>query len=249
MASDLDDAPLAPPASLLAMIRQTRFLLLLVSLAALIFVSPFVAHADIRARAGWPEILGGVLFVAMVLAAARAASRGRTTLIAAWCLAIPLILIWVIDLLTGPNNIGVARHALDIVFVGYVVILILGYLFTPAQVTANTIAASLCIYFLLAVLWAEVYSIMELMEPGSFVLAGSENSDEPMRLGGRATSLTLYYSLVTLTTLGYGDITPRTAPARMFAAMEAVTGQIYLTVLVARLVGMHIVHSAARRTR
>lgn len=245
MASDLEPAP---PASLLATIRRTRFLLLLVSLAALIFVSPFVAR-DIRARGGWPEILGGVLFVAMVLAAARAASRSRATLIAAWCLAIPLILIWVIDLLTGPNNIGVARHALDIVFVGYVVVLILGYLFTPAQVTANTIAASLCIYFLLAVLWAEVYSIMELMEPGSFVLAGSENSDEPMRLGGRATSLTLYYSLVTLTTLGYGDITPRTAPARMFAAMEAVTGQIYLTVLVARLVGMHILHSTGRRTR
>ena len=69
-----------------------------------------------------------------------------------------------------------------------------------------------------------------------------------MELGGRATALTLYYSIVTLTTLGYGDITPRTPPARMFAAMEAVTGQIYLTVLVARLVGMHIAHSTGRRT-
>ena len=127
--------------------------------------------------------------------------------------------------------------------------LILGYLVTPGKVTANTIAASLCIYFLLAVLWAEVYSIMELVEPGSFVVAGSENGDERLELGGRATSLTLYYSLVTLTTLGYGDIIPRTAPARMFAAMEAVTGQIYLTVLVARLVGMHIAHSTGRRTR
>ncbi len=246
MASDLDHAP---PASLLAMIRQTRFLLLLISLAALIFVSPFVAHADIRGRAGLPEILGGLLFVAMVLAAARAASRSRVTLITAWCLAIPLIFIWVIDLLTGPNSIAITRHALDIVFVGYVVVRIFGYLFSTERVTVNTIAASLCIYFLLAVLWAEVYSIMEILEPGSFVIAGSENGDERLELGGRATSLTLYYSLVTLTTLGYGDIIPRTAAARMFAAMEAVTGQIYLTVLVARLVGMHIVHSAGRRTR
>ena len=52
--------------------------------------------------------------------------------------------------------------------------------------------------------------------------------------------------LVTMTTLGYGDVVPMTGPARMFAAMEAVTGQMYLAVLVARLVGMHIVHSRHR---
>ncbi len=49
-----------------------------------------------------------------------------------------------------------------------------------------------------------------------------------------------------MTTLGYGDVVPKTAPARMFAAMEAVTGQMYLAVLVARLVGMHIAHSRRR---
>jgi hypothetical protein len=225
-----------------------RFLLLLVSLVTLIFVSPFIGSADIRTRAGVPEIVMGLLFLSMVLAAARSASRGRASRVVAWCLGVLVILIWVLDLLTGPNIIGIARHVLDVVFLGYVMALILGFLFTPERVTANTIAASLCIYLLLAVLWAEVYSIMELVDSGSFHIAGFENADEPMELGGRATALTLYYSFVTLTTLGYGDITPRTPPARMFAAMEAVTGQIYLTVLVARLVGMHIAHSHGRRT-
>ena len=54
----------------------------------------------------------------------------------------------------------------------------------------------------------------------------------------------LYYSLVTLTTLGYGDITPLTPFSRTLASMQAVFGQVYLAVLVARLVGMHIAHTS-----
>jgi hypothetical protein len=53
----------------------------------------------------------------------------------------------------------------------------------------------------------------------------------------------LYFSLATLTTLGYGDIVPTSAVSRMLASVEAVVGQLYLTVLVARLVGLHIAHS------
>ena len=110
----------------------------------------------------------------------------------------------------------------------------------------NTIAASLCIYFLIAIVWAEFYSIMEIANPGSFIVTSGDTQDVPLQVGGEGTAMALYYSLVTLTTLGYGDIVPKTAPARMFAAMEAVTGQMYLAVLVARLVGMHIVHSRHR---
>jgi voltage-gated potassium channel Kch len=52
-----------------------------------------------------------------------------------------------------------------------------------------------------------------------------------------------YFSFMTLTTVGYGDIVPHSTAARTLAGLEAVTGQIYLTVLVARLVGLHIVHA------
>ena len=55
--------------------------------------------------------------------------------------------------------------------------------------------------------------------------------------------LYLYYSFVTLSTLGYGDITPVSAPTRVLSWFEAVTGELYLAVLIARLVGLHIVHS------
>ena len=55
-----------------------------------------------------------------------------------------------------------------------------------------------------------------------------------------------YFSFATLTTLGFGDILPRSPAARTLATLEAVTGQIYLTVLIARLVGLHIVHASSR---
>ena len=61
-----------------------------------------------------------------------------------------------------------------------------------------------------------------------------------MRFGGERSSMAIYYSLVTLTTLGYGDIIPTSSPARMIAVGESFVGQIYLVVLVAQLVGMHV---------
>jgi voltage-gated potassium channel Kch len=58
-----------------------------------------------------------------------------------------------------------------------------------------------------------------------------------------------YFSFVTLTTIGYGDIVPRSAAGRIFASLEAVMGQIYLAVLVARLVGLHIIHAESPASR
>ncbi len=89
-------------------------------------------------------------------------------------------------------------------------------------------------------MWAFIFSVLEIIHPGSFAIG--EGQIEVGRL------LFIYYSFVTITTLGYGDITPLTAPANAFSSIEAVTGQIYLVVLVARLVGMHIAQSMDRKS-
>jgi Na+/H+-dicarboxylate symporter len=68
-----------------------------------------------------------------------------------------------------------------------------------------------------------------------------------VRFGAEHTTTALYFSFVTLTTLGYGDITPVSTAARMLATIQAVIGQMYLTVLVARFVGMHISQAGERR--
>ncbi len=87
--------------------------------------------------------------------------------------------------------------------------------------------------------WAFVYALLDEVFPGSFAaLTEAGRNDYTQRV-----MQFRYFSFMTLTTVGYGDVLPRSDAARTLAALEAVMGQIYLTVLVARLVGLHIVHS------
>ncbi len=104
--------------------------------------------------------------------------------------------------------------------------------FAPGAVTLNRVVGSLCIYLLIGVLWAILYSFVELVEPTAFLYAGREAGDPIEHL--------LYYSFVTLTTLGYGDTTPVHPVARTLAYLEAVIGQLYIAVLIAGLVGRRV---------
>ena len=90
----------------------------------------------------------------------------------------------------------------------------------------------------MGVLWSMVYTLLEYFNPGSFNLGNEHIKDNRI--------LFLYYSFVTLTTLGYGDVTPVGGGVRMLAIFEALAGQLYLTLLVARLVGIHIAQSGSR---
>ena len=101
---------------------------------------------------------------------------------------------------------------------------------------------------LLGVGWSSLYSLCELASPGSFIYAYTDRLEHPdMAFGAEKSLIPLYYSFVTLTTLGYGDMVPFSPPAKILAILEAVIGQIYLTVLVARLVGLHIAHVTTER--
>jgi hypothetical protein len=91
------------------------------------------------------------------------------------------------------------------------------------------LCAAVATYLLLGMLWASGYVLVARMNPGAF--SGVAASSQPLH-GFDA----LYFSLSTLTTVGYGDIAPVSGPARMLAMMEVVTGTMYMAVLVARLV-------------
>jgi voltage-gated potassium channel len=104
---------------------------------------------------------------------------------------------------------------------------------TDDQISGDRIVGAIVVYLLLGVAWAVAYSIVELYWPGSFsgfmVGAGSEWDSE-----------WLYFSFVTMTTLGYGDIAPISAIARVLAYMQAMFGQFYIAILVAGLVSAYI---------
>jgi hypothetical protein len=120
---------------------------------------------------------------------------------------------------------------------------ILRYLMKEDEVTADTLYGAVSAYLLLGLIFGTGYTIVESVTPGSFAnLPTIADVGDGLEV---ATSVTLdYFSLVTLTTLGYGDVTPLSQMARSLAIFEAIVGQFYLAVLVARLVGLFM----ARRT-
>jgi hypothetical protein len=104
-------------------------------------------------------------------------------------------------------------------------------------VTIETIKGAVCVYFLIGLTWVYVFVFIDMAFPGSFKI--EPNAEGHLLIHTHLPRL-LYFSYSTLTTLGYGDIVPLRGPAQTACYLEAILGQIYLTVLVARLVGMHI---------
>ena len=100
-------------------------------------------------------------------------------------------------------------------------------------ISANRVVGAVTLYLLFGVLWAIVYAVVERANPGSFT-----GVSEPLTQGWSTDWL--YFSFVTMTTLGYGDITPISATARTFAYLQAVFGQFYIAILVAGLVSAYI---------
>jgi hypothetical protein len=102
------------------------------------------------------------------------------------------------------------------------------------------IEAALATYLLLGFIWSQAYAILHLVEPGAFRFPEEAVPVDPRSLVLASQHRFLYFSFVTLTTLGYGDITPVMPLARSLAVLEAVAGQLFLAVTIARLVGIRV---------
>jgi voltage-gated potassium channel len=129
-------------------------------------------------------------------------------------------------------------HAFTCAFFLYATATILGSIFRRQDVTMDAVLGAVCGYLLAGAAFANIYTAMELLQPGSF----SINSGIIVELGNWHSRRFLfgYFSLVTLTTMGYGDITPLSPGAASLSWVEAVFGQFYMAVVVAQLVGLRI---------
>ena len=147
-------------------------------------------------------------------------------------LALPLIiatwLVYFIDF----SPINISTGIFGSLFLGYAVINMLRIILNSNEIARETIFAAIVVYLLIALMWSFIYLTLELVYPGSFNFPEASVRNPMMHFE--------YFSFVTITTLGYGDILPLTNKASALAFFEAVIGQIYLVVLVAWLVGMHV---------
>lgn len=113
----------------------------------------------------------------------------------------------------------------------FLVLLLLARVFRKGPVSGSRLQGAIAVYLLLGLSWAHAYVIFDRHHPNSFVTT----EQTPPTVAGWT-----YFSFVTLTTVGYGDITPKAPAARMLAVAEALAGQLYLAVMLARLVALQV---------
>ncbi len=212
---------------------QRRFGVLLVILVALLAGPPVLLGFGLPAA--WFDGLLALLLVAAIVSLC----FERRQRLFALVLGIPTVLLS----LGGhalPGEAGVpvlfAGHLCEVLFLLGASVLIVKSLFSAPMLTFDSIFGAVCGYLFLGLGWAVLYSLIEGFQPGSFEISPK------LVTGGEAArplpQVLTYYSFVTLTTVGYGDISPVSAATRTLAWLEAITGQFYLAVIVAGLVSV-----------
>jgi len=213
-------------------IDDRRSLHLLLALLLLIMLSPFLETG----RAG-KFFLVIALFVTLTLAVLELHGK-RTLRWLAIIVATPIVSIELAGVFYPSRSLLILDYALWMAFFGFFSVELFTYLGKPGTISSGRIYASVSLYLMLATFWFALYNLMEAIYPASFVQAGAPTTARVPR------AALFYFSLITLTTVGYGDIVPVTPAARIFAALEGAAGVLYIAITVARLVAAF--QSAAR---
>ena len=174
---------------------------------------------------------------AVLLLALNIFRQSAREFVAACAFAVPaLIGRWLLQIAPG-DGLTLFVLVCWIVFLAFAVVIILRYILTTKSITYDTISGAICGYLLFGVMYAFAYAIIDFFYPGSlFVRSHLLPVNVPAKL---ALGRYVYFSFVTLASLGYGDITPLSSPACAFSAIEGIAGQFYIAVLIARLVSLH----------
>jgi hypothetical protein len=125
-----------------------------------------------------------------------------------------------------------------IAFFLWIAVLLLRHVLGDEPVTLDKLFGAICVYMLFGLMWAEIFGLLHALDPATFTFNDSLRMELESVRSGVPASVFIYYSFVTLTTLGYGDISPVSMMARSMASLEAIVGPLYLAILIARLVSL-----------
>ena len=224
--------PINNEGAIMVKMSNYKYEMLLVSQLLLSFIAPLFSGTEFSRTI----VDIGITFV--FFAAIYVISNTRKHIIIGLVLMLPtLILTWGIKFV-HLENMEIVTLVGSALFFGYICTLILADIFRTRMVTLDIIAAGISVYLFFGNICGFLYATIAHVDPGAFNIPEAT----AVYLGDDILGLSsaMYFSFVTLTTLGYGDITPISDAARSLAFLEAAMGQIYLTVLIASLVGVHI---------
>ena len=213
---------------MIEILSKWRFSLLLVALVCNILLAPLLGRI--------PSLIAFTLLLIIIVLVL---GNNRKIIVSYALLAfIALFLGWLDVTYYDKVFIVLFSNLFSFLALTLAIAFIIKKIFTSYIVTIDTIAASLCAYLLLGFAFAYIYSLLDLTYPGSFISSLDNTTIDFTSVDAGLDEI--YFSFITLLTVGYGDIVPVSDAAKLTTIIEGFFGQVYLVVLIARLVGMNV---------
>jgi len=212
-----------------------RHSVMLVSLIMLLAALPF-GHAISGGNTRFPLLLVLVLISAVFVIN----SQQRWVFVVASLFGISSVLGIGYAEVFDSHPVRIVAELLSLLLLGFTTLVMFNSLIRADRVSQDTIVGGICVYLLVGLCFAMVFILMTDFNPGALLQGEHAIIRSASDPSAHATTL-LYFSFVTLTTLGYGDVMPQGDMARMFAVAEALIGQLYLVIFLARLVALYVV--------
>lgn len=198
-----------------------RCFYLFAALLALIALSPFLDNSLVA------HLVNGFLLLAVIAAVGRTIASFLVALI----LIAPALTFHWLSLEHGIAEYNDISLRLDAIVYAIAIVYLLGYVFDQSVITADRLWGAAASYLMMGVLWGFIYAIVDRAHPASFSVRGETPPLELIDL--------LYYSFSTLTSTGFGDIAPLSRLAKTASILEVIIGQLFLAILIAKLVGIY----------
>ena len=201
---------------------KNRFIYIILAILLVMLVSPFIRYTG---KSG--HFITTLLAAMIPLTSFYALTTDRKRAIIILFIAAPFVLLDLIDMFFTHRYLMIVEYSFGTILYFYIIFLLLRNLLSYRVITANLIYCAISTYFLIGIMWAGIYTVLEGISPGS--ISGISKPED-----------LIYFSFVTLTTVGFGDVAPLSILSRRLAVFEAAMGSIYMAVIIAMIVGRYM---------
>lgn len=211
-------------------LKRDKYRVLLLCIVLLIFAEPLVPDVEISSYFF-------LLLISLILITGFYAVRGkRKHLIPAIVLLIPSLIVFWFQIPSDNEFYILFARTSPVLLFSYIAVLIFADVLTTREMNADIIAGGVSVYLLIGLIFSLIYHAFYILDPSAF--AFSSHLDPPKGQESAYLYLFNYFSYVTMTTLGYGDISPVSLQARTLVQVETLMGQLYVAIFIARLVSI-----------